>query len=118
MPPAARLADPHTCPMFDGPKPHLGGPVASTCCPTVVIGGRCSARVGDLAVCAGPPDVIAQGAPNVLIGGSIAARMGDLTVHGGVITAGCPTVLIGTSAQSSALRLAAERGLPFCRKCR
>jgi len=31
----------------------------------------------------------------VLIGGQPAARVGDTTVHGGTVTAGCPTVLIG-----------------------
>ncbi|MCC6456784.1 MAG: PAAR domain-containing protein [Caldilineaceae bacterium] len=30
--------------------------------------------------------------------GKPAARMGDMTAHGGVITAGCPTVLIGGMA--------------------
>jgi uncharacterized Zn-binding protein involved in type VI secretion len=50
--------------MFDGPKPHVGGPIM-------------------------PP-----GAPTVLIGGMPAARMGDSTVHGGVITLGAPNVMI------------------------
>ena len=27
MPPAARVGDMHTCPLSDGPKPHVGGPV-------------------------------------------------------------------------------------------
>jgi uncharacterized Zn-binding protein involved in type VI secretion len=31
----------------------------------------------------------------VLITGLPAARMGDATAHGGTITLGCPTVLIG-----------------------
>jgi uncharacterized Zn-binding protein involved in type VI secretion len=53
-----------------------------------------AARVGDLAVCVGPPDVIALGSFTVLIGGMPAARMGDLTAHGGVIAMGMPTVLI------------------------
>ena len=30
-----------------------------------------------------------------MIGGKPAARMGDSTAHGGTITAGCPTVMIG-----------------------
>jgi uncharacterized Zn-binding protein involved in type VI secretion len=30
-----------------------------------------------------------------MIGGSPAARVGDPTAHGGVIIAGCPTVIIG-----------------------
>lgn len=95
MPPAARLGDMHTCPMFDGPKPHVGGPILPPCCPTVMIGGIPAARVGDMATCAGPPDVIVLGSFTVMIGGQPAARMGDMTAHGGVIVLGCPTVMIG-----------------------
>ena len=54
-----------------------------------------AARVGDMAVCVGPPDVIVLGSFTVLIGGKPAARMGDMTAHGGAIVLGCPTVLIG-----------------------
>jgi uncharacterized Zn-binding protein involved in type VI secretion len=46
-------------------------------------------------VCTGPPDTIATGSGSVLIGGKPAARQGDSTAHGGVIVAGCPTVMIG-----------------------
>lgn len=95
MPPAARVGDLHVCPMFDGPKPHVGGPVLPPGCPTVLIGGMPAARLGDLCTCAGPPDVIALGSMTVLIGGQPAARLGDMTAHGGTITLGCMTVLIG-----------------------
>ena len=71
--PAARLGDMHACPLSDGPKPHVGGPVLPPCCPTVLVGGQPAARVGDMATCASAPD----------------------TMHGGKIVAGCPTVLIG-----------------------
>jgi uncharacterized Zn-binding protein involved in type VI secretion len=54
-----------------------------------------AARVGDMAVCVGPPDVIALGAFTVLIGGMPAAYLGSLTAHGGTIVLGCPTVLVG-----------------------
>ncbi len=97
MPPAARLGDMHTCPMQTPgtpPIPHVGGPI-STGAPTVLIGGQPAARVGDLAVCVGPPDTIAMGSATVLIAGQPAARMGDSTAHGGVITVGLPTVQIG-----------------------
>jgi RHS repeat-associated protein len=94
--PAARVGDPHVCPMSDGPKPHVGGPILPTGCPTVLIGGMPAARVGDRLTCASVPDVIAPpGAPKVLIGGLPAARMFDKTLHGGKITAGDPSVLIG-----------------------
>jgi len=91
---AARMGDAHICPMVDGVKPHVGGPIAKGC-PTVLIGGMMAARVGDLVTCAGPPDAIAKGSATVLIGGMPAARMTDQTVHGGVIVAGAPTVMIG-----------------------
>jgi uncharacterized Zn-binding protein involved in type VI secretion len=93
--PAARLTDMHVCPMVTVLVPHVGGPIAAPGAPTVLIGGLPAARVGDMAVCVGPPDVIAMGAFTVLIAGQPAARMGDLTAHGGVIVLGYPTVLIG-----------------------
>jgi uncharacterized Zn-binding protein involved in type VI secretion len=95
MPPASRVGDMHTCPMVTGLVPHVGGPILPPCCPTVLIGMMPAARVGDMALCTGPPDVIAKGSMTVLIGNMQAARMGDLTVHGGVIVQGYPTVIIG-----------------------
>lgn len=98
MPPAARLTDMHVCPMVTPgvpPIPHVGGPILPPCCPTVLIGALPAARVGDMALCVGPPDVIALGSFTVMIGGQPAARMGDMTAHGGSIVIGCPTVIIG-----------------------
>lgn len=96
--PAARAGDMHVCPMVTPavpPIPHVGGPVMPPGMPTVLIGMMPAARVGDMCICTGPPDVIAMGAFTVLIGGMPAARMGDMTAHGGTIVMGCPTVLIG-----------------------
>jgi uncharacterized Zn-binding protein involved in type VI secretion len=93
--PAARVSDMHVCPMVTVLVPHVGGPVLPPGGVTVLIGGLPAARVGDMCVCVGPPDVIALGSFTVLIGGMPAARMGDLTAHGGTIVLGCPTVLIG-----------------------
>ena len=84
----------HVCALVTGVVPHVGGPVAMGA-PTVLIGGLPAARVGDMAVCVGPPDVIALGSFTVLICGMPAARMGDMTAHGGTIVFGLPTVLIG-----------------------
>src|SRR3954468_12220073 len=96
MPPAARLTDNHVCPMVTVLVPHVGGPILPPCCPTVMIGMLPAARVGDMATCVGPPDVIAVGSMTVMIGGQPAARLGDLTAHGGTIAGPCcPTVLIG-----------------------
>ncbi|SEW51396.1 PAAR domain-containing protein [Chitinophaga arvensicola] len=95
MPPAARLSDFHTCPLFSGPVPHVGGPVVGPCVPTVLIAGMPAAVAGDICTCVGPPDTIVKGSATVMIGGRPAARMGDLTAHGGVIVMGAPTVIIG-----------------------
>lgn len=92
--PAARIGDMHVCPLFTGPVPHVGGPILPPGAPTVLIGGLPAARVSDMCVCVGPPDVIAMGSTKVLIGGMPAARMGDLTAHGGTIVLGCFTVWI------------------------
>jgi uncharacterized Zn-binding protein involved in type VI secretion len=61
----------------------------------VLIGFMPAARVGDMAVCVGPPDTIVKGSMSVMIGGMPAARIGDQTTHGGVIVVGCFTVMIG-----------------------
>ena len=92
---AARVGDMHVCPMLTGVVPHVGGPVLPPGCPTVLIGGMPAARVGDMLVCTGPPDSIVAGSATVMIGGTPAARQGDSTAHGGSITLGCPTVMIG-----------------------
>lgn len=92
--PAARLGDLHVCPMVTGVVPHVGGPI-SLGCSTVLIGGMPAARVGDMAICVGPPDTVALGSFKVLIGGKPAARLEDMTAHGGAIMLGMPTVLIG-----------------------
>jgi len=95
MQPAARITDMHVCPMVTGIVPHVGGPILPPGGIPVLIGGLPAARVADMCVCVGPPDIIALGSFKVLIGGMPAARMGDMTAHGGVIVMGYPTVLIG-----------------------
>ncbi|MBU3660683.1 MAG: type VI secretion protein [Flavobacteriales bacterium] len=93
--PAARITDMHVCPLVTGTVPHAGGPIMPPGAPTVLIGGLPAARVGDLAICTGPPDSLTMGSGTVLIGGLPAVRMGDSTAHGGVVVAGLATVLIG-----------------------
>jgi uncharacterized Zn-binding protein involved in type VI secretion len=92
--PAARITDMHVCPMVTGVVPHVGGPIALGA-PTVLTGMLPQARITDMAVCVGPPDMIAQASPTVLVTGLPAARMGDMTAHGGVIVMGLFTCLIG-----------------------
>lgn len=142
MPPAARITDPHVCPMFDGPKPHVGGPVIVGQ-PTVLTGGMPQSRVSDNCICVGPPDMIAKGSAGVMVGGLPAARMGDMTVHGGTIVMGCPTVIIGEiggggggggagmmpsrmgtegagadqAAMAKVMTQASKDGTPFCEQC-
>lgn len=98
MPPAARITDMHVCPMLTPgvpPIPHVGGPITGPGAPTVLIGGLPAAKVGDLAVCVGPPDSVIAGSSTVFVCGVPAARMGDSCAHGGKIVLGFPTVIIG-----------------------
>lgn len=92
---AARVGDMHVCPASDGLKPHVGGPIMPPGFPSVLMEGMPACRVGDKATCNGPPDFIVIGSGSVMIGGQPAARLGDSTAHGGNITSGCPTVLVG-----------------------
>jgi uncharacterized Zn-binding protein involved in type VI secretion len=98
MPPAARITDMHQCPMQTPgtpPIPHVGGPIVGPGAPTVFIGGLPAAKVGDTAVCVGPPDSIVKGSSTVTVMGIPVARLGDPCAHGGKIVAGFPTVTIG-----------------------
>src|SRR6516162_5362548 len=109
--PAARVGDMHVCPMVTPgvpPIPHVGGPILPPGGITVLIGGMPAARVTDMAVCVGPPDVIAMGSTTVLIDGLMAARMGDMTMHGGSIVMGFPMVMIGDVGQGATLQGAAQ----------
>jgi uncharacterized Zn-binding protein involved in type VI secretion len=92
--PAARITDMHVCPLVTGLVPHVGGPILPPGGVPVLIGGLPAARVGDMAVCVGPPDIIVLGSFTVLIRGQPAARLGDMTAHAGAIVMGYPTVLI------------------------
>ncbi len=61
-------ADTSTCPLSDGPKPHVGGVVlkGST---KVFINNLPAVRQGDSVVEAGAPNTISQGYPKVDLGG-------------------------------------------------
>lgn len=92
--PAARMTDLHVCPMVTGVVPHVGGPIIKGET-TVLIGKLPAARLGDMATCVGPPDTIVKGSATCLIGKMPAARMGDTCSHGGTITLGLFTTLVG-----------------------
>jgi uncharacterized Zn-binding protein involved in type VI secretion len=89
----------HTGPMLNHgspPIPHVGGgPIGGPGTSTVLIGGMPAAVLGDMCVCAGPPDAIMKGSATVFISGHPAARVGNLTAHGGSNVSGDPTVIIG-----------------------
>lgn len=97
MPPASRILDMHVCPMVTPgvpPIPHVGGPIVKGS-QNVITVFMPQARVGDMAVCVGPPDTIAKGSATVFVNGMMAARLGDMTAHGGSIVVGAPNVIIG-----------------------
>ena len=74
--------------------PHVGGPVLPPGAITTLIGGMPAARVGDMAVCVGPPDVIVLGSFTTLFQGQPAAYMGSMTAHGGLVVMGFPMVMV------------------------
>jgi uncharacterized Zn-binding protein involved in type VI secretion len=96
MPFAARVND-LTAPAHPG---SIGGPGV----PTVLIGGRPAAVVGDVFICALPPTAgphpptpfpPTTGSKTVFIGGRGALRVGDISSCGAPIVTGAPNVLIG-----------------------
>lgn len=93
--PAATQGCHHTCPLYDGSIPHVGGPALNGS-PSVFIEGKMACRAGDQLQCAsGGPDVIINGSSSVFINGKPAARTGDPTAHGGMIVEGAEAVFIG-----------------------
>ena len=64
---AAVKDDQTTCPLFNGPVPHIRGPIVSGSA-TVFIGGKPAARVGDVNAENGSSATIATGASTVNIG--------------------------------------------------
>ena len=96
--PAARLGDMHVCPMVTPaptPVPHVGGPILPPCSINVLTGKIPQARITDMCLCVGPPDIIVLGSTGVFVNKIPAARLGDQCAHGGTIVVGMPTVLIG-----------------------
>jgi uncharacterized Zn-binding protein involved in type VI secretion len=85
--PALRAGDIALCPLIDGPKPHVGGPITpAAAVPTVLIGGMPAAVAntipGGIACVSPAPNGIAMGSVAVMIGGFPAARPGDVSMHG------------------------------------
>jgi uncharacterized Zn-binding protein involved in type VI secretion len=80
--PGSRIGDMHTCPMSDGPKPHVGGPILLGSF-TVLTCGVPQSYQGMPAICVGPPDTLQVGATTVHVGmklgfGAFALILGGL----------------------------------------
>ncbi|HKU50710.1 MAG TPA: PAAR domain-containing protein [Nitrososphaera sp.] len=69
--PAWRIGDFHTCPLFNGNVPHVGGVLTpGNGCLTVLIMGQPAAKVGDAILePSGGPNAIVSGEPTVMICG-------------------------------------------------
>jgi uncharacterized Zn-binding protein involved in type VI secretion len=79
-----------------------GGSVIGPGTPTVLIGGKPAALMGDTHVCAIPANTghlqsspFTLGSATVLMGGKPALRSGDMCACGASVAVGEPTVLIG-----------------------
>ncbi len=91
----------------------------------VLVNGRKAVRLGDpgrhVAKCCGSNDWTAvEGSDSVFINGMPAHRKGDKTKHcGGMgeMKTGSDDVLVGGSAQASAMQDAAATGKALCEKC-
>jgi uncharacterized Zn-binding protein involved in type VI secretion len=104
--PAARIGDMHTCPKVTPGTgtPHVGGQITGPGCTSVLIEGMPAATEGDVCNCLGEPDKITGGSSGVFIGGKPAARLGDRCDHGGTVTSGCGSVLIGEKGRGGFLK--------------
>jgi len=88
MPNISLVGHNHTCPMYAGKKPHVGGPVSSgqSAC---TVNGVPVAVVGDSCTCKrGGPDKIVSGHSAVTINGKPVSIVGSATAHGGVVVQG------------------------------
>lgn len=83
------LVGPAPCPHVGGPILPPGVPTV------LVMGLPAAPAPGNMIVCCCVPDVTAMGSPTVLVGNRMWARMGDVCAHGSTIVQGAPTVLVG-----------------------
>jgi uncharacterized Zn-binding protein involved in type VI secretion len=85
-----------------GDVTNHGGTVIGPGVPTVMIGGKPAAVMGDNHACVIPPPTphlptspFIIGSATVMIGGKPALRTTDACVCGAMAAVGCPTVMIG-----------------------
>ena len=110
--PIATIGSMHICPMCSGPVPHVGGPVSMSGAPGATINGKPIALMGDMCVCTGPPDVIAQGSAGATINGIPIATVNCMTAHGGMIVQGEPGAILTTNSPTPTATLP-KRKIPF-----
>ncbi len=79
-----------------------GGTIIGPGAPTVMIGGKPAAVLGDMHACSLPPcghqppvSPFTAGCGTVMIGGRPALRVGDACACGASAVVGCPTVVLG-----------------------
>ena len=93
--PIATVGSNHICPMKDGKKSHVGGPLLKGSV-SVFANGKPIGRVGDQLQCQSPAlDIVSKGSASVFADGKPTARMNDMTAHGGTIMIGEVNVLVG-----------------------
>lgn len=106
---AARAFDVHLCPAFGPVGFHGGGPMIwPGAAPTpVMVEGQPALRLGDMGLCAGPPDVAIEGAAHVLVGGLPWVGRFHGTAHGGMLVGAAATVVLegATFAVPSGVRI-------------
>jgi uncharacterized Zn-binding protein involved in type VI secretion len=92
MPAAARVGD----------TSNHGGTLVGPGVPTVLIGGKPAAVMGDIHICSLPPpghlptvSPFPSGSATVLIGGRPALRTADACICGAMVLVGAPDVMIG-----------------------
>lgn len=85
-----------------GDTTNHGGTIVGPGVPTVMIGGKPAAVMGDNHVCTLPPNThqptasaFPKGSSTVMIGGKAALRAGDTCICGASSAVGIPTVEIG-----------------------
>ena len=97
--PASRIGDMHTCPMFTGLVPHVGGPFILGSF-TVIVGSMPQSKVGDMLICVGPPDTLIMGCPTVQVGmaggggGAGAVMAGLAALVGQLLSGGYPRAVL------------------------
>ena len=92
--PVAFLTSMQVCPFFDGPIPHVGGPILETTADNVITGILPAASMMSTALCIGPPANIIDGSPTFIADVLPVGFMGSSTDHGGVVVEGDPAILI------------------------